>query len=224
MINKKIFKVIVIGSGPGGSIPAEMISKRGYDVLLIEKGEFRDLNSVKPFSGEELSKKYKNGGLTMSFGQTNINYVEGSCVGGGSEVNSGLYHRLPDEVLKKWEEKNKLTIDKDHLKNAYNTNEEDLSISYLKSNTPKASLKIINGCSKLNWNCKEVPRWYKYDSNNNGVKQSMTETYIPRFLKNGGYLLENSTVIKISSSGKNRNVHVLSKGETTIYSSEYVFM
>ena len=30
----------------------------------------------------------------------------------------------------------------------------------------RASLKLKEGCDKLNWDCSEIPRWYKYDSKN----------------------------------------------------------
>ena len=72
--------------------------------------------------------KYKNGGLTLTFGNTKVNYVEGKCVGGGSEVNSGLYHRLPNEILDNWEKKNKLSFDRKFLEQSYIQNEKDLSI------------------------------------------------------------------------------------------------
>ena len=43
-------------------------------------------------------QKYRNGGQTVALGRNKIAYVEGRCVGGGSEINSGLYHRTPPEV------------------------------------------------------------------------------------------------------------------------------
>ena len=43
----------------------------------------------------------------------------------------------------------------------------------------------------------EVPRWYKFDSNGIGVKQSMTETYIKWYLEDGGKLLSNLYAYKI---------------------------
>ena len=34
-----------------------------------------------------------------------INFSSGSCVGGGSEINSGLYHKYDSDFLNKWIEK-----------------------------------------------------------------------------------------------------------------------
>ena len=218
------YKIIVIGSGPGGSIPACIFAKKGYDVLLIEKGNYYNLNEFTPFSSDEMLNKYKNGGLTLSYGKTNINYVEGNCVGGGSEVNSGFYHRLPEEILYKWEKKNNIILDRSHLENSYKINEKDLSISYSQNIIDKSSLKILKGAKKLNWKCKEVPRWYKYNGQGLGVKQSMTETYIPDFIKNGGDLIYNSNVEKIKKIRKSNVVKVLSGGVSIEYQCDFLFI
>ena len=81
--------ILVIGSGPSGAI-ALGIKKKNRDVLLIEAGGHFDLESCKPYSSKEMEQKYKYGGLTPSFYNPKISYVEGGCVGGGSEVNSGF--------------------------------------------------------------------------------------------------------------------------------------
>lgn len=222
---KNKFKVIVIGSGPGGSITSKILSEKGIDVLMIEKGGFYKLEDHVPFSSNEMTDKYKNRGLTVTFGNSKVNYVEGMCVGGGSEVNSGLYHRLPENILELWEKKNNLNFDKKLLEESYIANEKDLSISYLSGEIPKASQKLIEGSKLLDWNCVEVPRWFKYDNNyKSGVKQSMTETFIPKFLKNGGTLLTNTSVTRISKKGKLNIVHTLHNGIKSNYECEYLFI
>ena len=47
-------------------------------------------------------RKYRNGGQTVALGANKVAYVEGCCVGGGSEINSGIYHRAPPEILDLW--------------------------------------------------------------------------------------------------------------------------
>lgn len=222
---KNKFKVIVVGSGPGGSITSKILSENGVDVLMIEKGSFYNLTDHSPFSTNEMADKYKNRGLTVTFGNSKVNYIEGMCVGGGSEVNSGLYHRLPENILDLWEKKNNLNFDKKLLNESYIQNEKDLSISYLSGKIPNASRKLIEGANQLNWSCVEVPRWYKYNDNyNSGIKQSMTETYIPRFLENGGTLLSNTEVKRISKKGRTNIVHVISDGLSSTYECDYLFI
>src|SRR3954452_12452973 len=90
---------LVLGSGPGGSLTACLLAEAGREVLLVEEGPFLPLESCPPFSREEMTQKYRNGGLTVALGSPKVAYVEGRCVGGGSEINSGLYHRPPPEIL-----------------------------------------------------------------------------------------------------------------------------
>ncbi len=223
---KNKFKIIIIGSGPGACVPAYMFAEKGLDVLMIEKGTNSSIDDVDSFSCDEINKKYKNAGMTVAFGKTLINYAEGSCVGGGSEVNSGLYHRIPDPILQKWEQKNKFNFDKSFLNESYTEIEELINVSLMhKSNDQRASLKLKEGCDNLNWECSEIPRWYKHDSKGKGVKQSMTETLIPRFLKNGGTLIDESEVLSISNQNKINFVTVRNKnGKTTIFSSDFIFL
>ena len=94
--------VVVLGSGPGGSIAACLLAEAGRDVLLVEEGEYLDPASAPAFSSEEMVQKYRNGGLTVALGRPKVAYVEGRCVGGGSEINSGLYHRAPEYILEEW--------------------------------------------------------------------------------------------------------------------------
>ena len=222
---KEKFKVIVIGSGPGGSVTSKVISDKGIDVLLIEMGNSFKINDPPPFSSDEMINKYKNGGLTLTFGNTKINYAEGKCLGGGSEVNSGLYHRVPDQILQNWELKNNLTINRSDLQSSYEENEKELSVSYSPGFISKSSKKMIEGCNSLGWKCVEVPRWFKYSGESRlGIRQSMTETLIPKITKNGGVILDNAKVFKITKRGKLNVIHLIHKGEFKKFECEYLFI
>ncbi|HZV35619.1 MAG TPA: GMC family oxidoreductase N-terminal domain-containing protein, partial [Verrucomicrobiae bacterium] len=100
--NESRHEIVVIGSGPGGAITACLLAEAGRKVLLMEEGEYFSLESCVPFSKQEMVQKYRNGGQTVAMGANKVAYVEGRCVGGGSEINSGLYHRTPPEILETW--------------------------------------------------------------------------------------------------------------------------
>ena len=93
---------LIIGSGPGGALTAWELKKNKKNVLLIESGSYHNLDSCKPFSTLEMEQKYKYGGLNPTFNNPKISYVEGNCAGGGSEINSGFYHRTPRDVIDNW--------------------------------------------------------------------------------------------------------------------------
>ena len=58
-----------------------------------------------PFSLEQMRRQYRNAGVTAALGRPPIAYTEGCCVGGGTEINSGLYRRPPPEVLARWRDR-----------------------------------------------------------------------------------------------------------------------
>lgn len=198
-------QVAVIGSGPGGAITAALLSEAGRDVLLIEEGPFHRLESCRPFSQREMLEKYRNGGVTVAMGRCKVAYVEGRCVGGGSEINSGLYHRTPPEILDRWRREFQVHgLREDDLDPHFSACERDLSVSYLPGAGPPASLKLHLGAESLGWRSIEVPRWFRYDGDRaaiRGTRQSMTETFVPRALASGAVLLPNTRVLRLSTSG-----------------------
>jgi len=194
--------IAVVGSGPGGAITACLLAEAGRDVLLIEEGPFLPLSSCPPFSHVEMEQKYRHGGQTVAMGRTKVAYVEGCCVGGGSEINSGLYHRTPPGVLERWREEFQVAdLDEASLKPHFEACERDVSVSPLPGPAPAASLKLHAGATRLGWKSLEVPRWFRYADGGAGTRQSMSETYIPRFLRAGGRLLPRTRADRIHRDG-----------------------
>ncbi len=197
-------EIVVIGSGPGGAITACLLAEAGHDVLLIEEGQFLPLESCRPFTTEEMVQKYRNGGQTVAFGKSKIAYVEGRCVGGGSEINSGLYHRTPPEILEHWRRNFQVeSLTDADLTPHFESCERDLCVSPLPHPAPPASLKLHAGATRLGWKSLEVPRWFRYEQGQSatGQRQSMTETFIPRFLKASGRLLAQTRANRIRQNG-----------------------
>ncbi len=181
-------EIVVIGSGPGGAITACLLAEAGREVTLVESGPFLTLDECPQFTREEMEHKYRNGGVTAALGRTKVAYVEANCVGGGSEINAGLYHRTPEDVLDAWRGEYGLEAAgwSDMLPH-FQACERDVSVSYMPGIAPAASLKLHEGAGIKGWKSLEVPRWFKYDSEYDtvGVKQSMSRTFIPRALAAG---------------------------------------
>lgn len=198
-------EIAVVGSGPGGAITACLLAEAGRNVLLIEEGPFYRQDSCEPFSLNEMVQKYRNGGQTVAFGKNKINYVEGRCVGGGSEINSALYHRTPPEILERWRTEFQVEGSSASEMQPYFENcERDVSVSPLPGAAPLASLKLAEGATRLGWKALEIPRCFRYPDNAHsarGARQSMTETFIPRFLRAGGRILPRTRVRRFRRDG-----------------------
>jgi choline dehydrogenase-like flavoprotein len=196
-------RIAVIGSGPGGAITAALLAEAGREVVLVEEGQHLPLESCEPFSRQEMVQKYRNGGLTLTMGSAKVNYVEARCVGGGSEINSALYHRTPPDCLAMWREQFKIAaFDEVDLEPHFVACEKDLNVSYLPGEAPAASLRLHEGALQLGWKSSEVPRWFQYDdpgptASGSGTRQSMTRTFIPRFLKAGGRLVPETRIHRL---------------------------
>ncbi len=199
--------VVVIGSGPGGATTAALLAEAGRDVLLVEEGHHWTLDSAPSYSLAEMDQKYRNGGLNTTFGKTNITYVEGRCVGGGSEVNAGLYHRPLTTTLQAWRDRFQIeNFDPEELWPFFEAVERDFSVSRFPNGPGPSSLTLRAGADKLGWKTAEIQRFWKYSAAANpsppsGRRQSMTETMIPRALAAGARILADTIVTRLHWKG-----------------------
>ncbi len=93
--------VVVIGSGAGGGVVAAELVKKGYEVVVLEKGPFLKEEDMTMREGEMLAKSYdRKGAFISDDGGTTI--LAGACVGGGTTVNWSASFRTPDYILEEW--------------------------------------------------------------------------------------------------------------------------
>ena len=196
--------IAVIGSGPGGAIVAATLAQAGKEVLLVEEGPYLPQGSATPFSFEEMTQKYRASGITATFGNPNIAYAEGRCVGGGSEVNSGMYHRTPDEVLNYWQ--TAFSIDQmnpESLQVYFEQCDEVMQPKNYPGDHPASSVALKRGAEKLGWQSTDIPRLVDFETDKDpqnveiSRRRSMSETYIPLFMEKEGRLLPESRVDRL---------------------------
>ena len=87
-MNKFAFDLVVIGSGPGGSIAALRAAESGLKVLVLEIGGAFIPGDIEHHSLVQTELQFKNGGLNFIWGTKPVLFAEGCTLGGGSEVNS----------------------------------------------------------------------------------------------------------------------------------------
>src|SRR4051794_31609158 len=95
-------EVLVVGSGAGGATTAAYLAEAGRDVVIVEEGPDLEPGSSAPFSIEEMATRYRHRGLSAALGSPGIVYAEGRCVGGSTEINSGLFRRMPPHLAQGW--------------------------------------------------------------------------------------------------------------------------
>jgi choline dehydrogenase-like flavoprotein len=219
--------VLVVGSGAGGAVTAAMLAESGMSVLVAEEGERVRQDEVSAFSLEQMARQYRNAGLTATLGRLPIAYAEGCCVGGGTEVNSGIYHVTPPSVLAEWRSNWRVEgLDDEHLAPHYESVERALSISTLPWKPPRASSVVAEGAAALGWSAQEVPRAFRYDPATHGTrKQSMTETYLPRAEDAGASVLTGCRVLRLKRSRAATTTAVCSvNGRSELIRARWVFV
>lgn len=195
-------QILVIGSGAGGATTAAALAEQGYEVLMVEEGPDVDTATIDSNSIDAIERLYRNGGMTPILGNQSIAYVEGRCVGGSTEINSGFWHRVPTDCYHRWRTDALLDAFTPEMMEPYfDRIEADLSVSVLgASREPRSSAVFRRGIERLGWGYVEVPRCQKDPGESafaSGAKQSMQRTYIPRALQAGVRLISDCKVRRI---------------------------
>ncbi|MEY4361540.1 MAG: hypothetical protein RL391_846 [Actinomycetota bacterium] len=195
--------VLVIGSGAGGAPTAALFAEAGLDVIIAEEGPWVDQGSVVPFSLEQMDRQYRSGGVTVALGLPSVAYTEGRCAGGGTEINSGLYRRPPQDVVARWRERWRIDeLDPDDIDELAREVEAEISVQPLPGPASAPSERLRLGAERLGWTHDESPRWMTYPTSDprQGQRQSMTRTYLPRSSRAGARLLTECRVDRLEMS------------------------
>jgi choline dehydrogenase-like flavoprotein len=224
-------EVAVIGSGPGGSVVAATLAAAGRNVLLIEEGQYLPQDSCVPFTFAEMRQKYRAGGITAAFGRPNVAYAEGSCVGGGSEVNSGLYHRTPDDVMAEWAQDFGVEdFTPASMERYFAACEAVMQPATYPDALPGSSKILRRGADAQSMASSDVPRLVVFGSERDEegmprtTRRSMTESFIPAFLEADGKLLPDTRVLKLSRRAQRWEIHARHARGRVKIEAEHVFV
>jgi nucleoside-diphosphate-sugar epimerase/choline dehydrogenase-like flavoprotein len=203
-------EVVVVGSGAGGAATAVALTEHGYDVLVLEEGPNIDMSRMSSNSPEAIATVYRNGGMTPILGNQTIAYVEGRCVGGSTEINSGFWHRLQPEAYDRWRAEMQVEdLNAGDMAKYFERLERDLSVSLSNDQAERTSAVLREGAERLSWDCVEVPRCLDPGGSPfaPGAKRSMQRTYIPRAIASGARLLPDCKAVRIlHENGRARGV------------------
>jgi len=203
MVESRSVQVLVIGSGAGGAVMALECARAGLDVCVLEQGSRWELGDYGHGSVEAMRRLYRRRGMTPILGRVPIGYVEGMCVGGSTEINSGFWHRTPREVLLRWKTQFGLAdAAVDDMAPHFAAAEELLGISKYPGPWPKSSQVFKAGIDAMGWAAQEVPRAAPGCRSTNacaagcptGAKQGMSRRVIPEAEAAGARLLVDCTV------------------------------
>ena len=173
------YDVVVIGSGPGGAVTARECARQGLKVLVLEEGDRVEPGAVQPYSVTQMHRMYRDNGLTVALGRPSIAYAEARCVGGGSEVNAGLYHRPDPSVLAEWTARFDIeALSPEDLDPWHEVVEKRLHVARGPRPLSAASEVLRRGAEQLGWAGLDVPRWAGTDASGRPTLNTMQRTYL----------------------------------------------
>ena len=209
------YDVVVVGSGPGGAVTARECARRGLKVLVLEEGDRFEPGEVPPYSLAQMRRMYRDHGLTVALGRPSIAYTEGRCVGGGSEVNAGLYHRPDASVLAEWAARFDVeALTPENLEPWHRVVEQRLLVDGRPPPLPAASDVLRRGAEHLGWAGLEVPRWATLDGSGRPTMHTMQRTYLDDAQRAGCEIRPRTRVRRLEVSGGAVRRVVCDSGET----------
>lgn len=205
-----VYDVIVIGSGPGGAVAALRAAEHGKTVLVIESGKTFEPGIIEHHSLTQTVNQFRKNGLNFIWGLKPVLFAEGHTFGGGSEVNSGLYHRLEGEHRKRI--LGSLNVTNEEWTELEKIVEKEIHVQ-ISPNDSKPKTGLVPGAERRGLEVKEIPRWRKYVPEEE--HQGMQVTYLKKAQSLGAKFHTNATVQRINPNNSNIEVFVR-KGKVEI--------
>ena len=220
----KIIKTdcLIIGSGPGGAVVANELIENNFTCILVEEGQQYNMpdspidNNIAKL-GEELQSKWRNGGAQFALGKHPISFSEACCFGGGSEINSGIYQEVSDELINKWSKKYEIdNFNSDIINKFYSKIKSKIN---LVTETQNAGFptELINTISlEEGWSIKDLPRISKrrddtIRDSNDLIRQSMSQTLLKKAQAKGLHVYSKIKIIKLNKKN-GKIVSAIGKG------------
>ena len=189
--------VAIIGSGAGAGITAELLTRAGLQVVIVEEGPLKSSSDFNQKEAEAYPSLYQEsaGRKTEDKGVT---ILQGRCVGGSTTVNWTSSFRTPTSTLTYWQQHFGLTgYTNDALAPYFQQAERRLSIGTWLTPPNENNDLLRRGAAKLGIPAAAIARNVKgcWNLGSCGMgcptnaKQSMLVTTIPAALDLGATLL-----------------------------------
>ena len=189
--------VAIIGSGAGAGITAEILTKAGLQVVMIEEGPLKSSSDFNQKESEAYPQLYQESAARKTEDKA-INILQGRCVGGSTTVNWTSSFRTPAPTLAFWQDRFGLkNYTVDALSPFFEQAERRLNIGPWLTPPNENNDLLRRGAAKLGIAAQAIARNVKgcWNLGSCGMgcptnaKQSMLVTTVPAALDKGAQLL-----------------------------------
>jgi hypothetical protein len=192
--------VLIVGSGPGAAVAAEIeIKSSKKSVCVLERGAPPRTPSELHHSLTHVINDFFQGGQELVVASGLPLYAQGSVIGGGSEVNSGLFHNLPELYREDWSKSFGISVE-EWLKSEFLTAGQ-LAPEAMKV-SPSDSL-LARGAENDNLVCENIPRWRSYQRDGSYIHRGMNLIFWnTKEARERITFFQNSDAIKVDTSNQ----------------------
>ena len=211
--------VLVIGTGAGGGITAELLARAGMRVIMLEEGPLKTSTDFNQLESEAYPSLYQDSAARKTDDKA-INILQGRCVGGSTTVNWTSSFRTPSDTLAFWRDRFGLgDLTDDAMAPYFQQAERRLNVSTWLTPPNENNELLRRGAAQLGIPAAAILRNVKgcWNLGSCGMgcptnaKQSMLLTSVPTALSHGATLVVNTRAMRLN----------IRNGRVTTVSAEY---
>jgi hypothetical protein len=199
LIVDEVFDCVIVGSGPGGAIAARKFDSSSR-VLVVEQGGYPKTSYSRHHTLEHVKNDFYKSGQEIALSSWLPQFAQASVLGGGSEVNSGLYHDLPEYLNEKFANASGLSVKK--FLESQEKVRSLLKVSQMDVNPTHSP--IARSAIELGFEFKNIPRWRTYYESSKFVQHGMIDIVWNQLSYNENFQFQlNTRVQKIENQNRN---------------------
>ncbi len=195
-VKQERFDVVIVGSGAGGGVAAEILTQSGLRVAIVEEGPLKTQQDFKLNEASAYPDLYQEAASRKTIDKS-IAILQGRSVGGSTTVNWTSSFRTPPQVLNYWQSEFGIErLSQRELEPWFQRMEQRLSIQPWAVPPNANNQALLQGAQALDWHAAVIPRNVRGCANLGycgmgcplNAKQSMLVTTIPQAIKKGAWL------------------------------------
>jgi long-chain-alcohol oxidase len=201
--------VVVIGSGAGGGVVAGELTRAGKDVIVLEKGGYRNESDFTHLEADALGTMYDAGGL-LATSDLGLVVLQGSTLGGGTVINYTTSFETPESVRHEWARDHGLPhFETAEFSGSLRAVAQEIGVNTDHARPSGRDQILIHGLAQLGWHHGLLPRDVRGCSQDDScgycgmgcrrsAKQSTLITYLQDAAARGARIVVDCDVRRVS--------------------------